>query len=114
MQDFFTIEKNAQLSKWAYKNWTQEDADGSYAVAYKDANGDNWEVYAVSGDEGKDTGYYSVAYTNERTKEVVVAYRGTDDIKDTASDIQIALGQNLPNQYVVKWGLKWGRATITI
>ncbi|WP_224746969.1 hypothetical protein [Pelovirga terrestris] len=89
---------NANLSEKAYTNWTQSDIENS-TVAYTDANGHNWTVYEVSETTGYDNGFYGVAFKNSITDEVVVSYRGTDGPQDITSDLQIAFGVNVPNQY---------------
>jgi hypothetical protein len=61
MSNFDTKQLNARLSDQAYTNWTQQDVDNG-TVAYTDDNGQDWVVYAVSGDTDSDTGFYGVAY----------------------------------------------------
>lgn len=46
------------------------------------------------------TGFAAMAVRNEATGEIVIAYRGTDGIKDlTGSDLQLALQNEVPDQY---------------
>jgi hypothetical protein len=46
-----------------------------------------------------DTGFAAMAVRNDATGEIVIAYRGTDGLKDlTDSDLQLAL-QKVPDQY---------------
>jgi len=96
--DSFEQQLNANLSEKAYTNWTQSDVDNE-TVAFTDSNGQSWTVYAVSEAISYNSGFYGVAFKNEDTKEVVVAYRGTDGFGDITPDLQIAFGTNVPNQY---------------
>lgn len=46
------------------------------------------------------TGFAALALRNESTGEIVIAYRGTDGIKDlTGSDLQLALQNDVPKQH---------------
>lgn len=46
------------------------------------------------------TGFAAMAVRNEITGEIVVAYRGTDGLKDlTGSGLQLALQNDVPGQY---------------
>jgi hypothetical protein len=98
MLDFKSVQINANLSQRAYTNWSQTDVE-TQTIAFTDSNNDNWEVYAISGNTGYNDGYYGVAFRNTQTDEVVVSFRGTDGPRDVTPDLQIAFGQNLPNQY---------------
>ncbi|MCK5916321.1 MAG: DUF2974 domain-containing protein, partial [Deltaproteobacteria bacterium] len=89
---------NAQLSEKAYSDFDQSDVDNA-TTAYTDSNGSDWTVYAVSETGSYDSGFSGVAFRNVDTKEVVVAYRGTDGPRDVTPDLQAGLGQNVPNQY---------------
>jgi len=47
---------------------------------------------------GQDSfGFFASAYLHENGKELIVAYRGTDDLSDAATDVAIFLGK-YPNQ----------------
>ncbi|SEA83619.1 Protein of unknown function [Desulfuromusa kysingii] len=89
---------NAQLSEKAYSDFDPTDVDNA-TTAFTDSNGSDWTVYTVSETSGYNTGFSGVAFRNEDTKEVVVAYRGTDGPRDVTPDLQAGLGQNVPNQY---------------
>ena len=85
----------AEFSKDAYNTYTEADvAAGNASFTMKDDS--NWKVLKVSKDEA--TGYYGAAYLNEATGEIVVAYRGTQELGDVIPDIQIGVS-NVPNQY---------------
>ena len=44
-------------------------------------------------------GFYATAYVHDNRKEMIVAYRGTDDVSDAITDVDILLGK-YPNQAV--------------
>jgi hypothetical protein len=45
-------------------------------------------------------GFSAIALRNEATGEIVVSYRGTDGVRDlTGSDFQLALQNDVPEQY---------------
>lgn len=47
-----------------------------------------------------DIGFAAIAVRNEVTGEIVIAYRGTDGLKDfNNSNLQLALQNDVPNQY---------------
>lgn len=47
-----------------------------------------------------DIGFAAIAVRNEATGEIVIAYRGTDGLKDfTNSNLQLALQNDVPDQY---------------
>ncbi len=61
-----------------------------------------WSVLKTSEQlfSGSETGFAALALRNEATGETVVAYRGTDGIRDlTSSDMQLALQNDVPEQY---------------
>lgn len=96
---FALFAKSCYLKKYGnedvhYNN--AKDALIDWAMIY-DQNVEQWEV--ITDVEGIDTngvssewaGFQAVAYKNEITKEIVIAYRGTDSLLDgIISDVQIA------------------------
>ncbi|BBP04401.1 hypothetical protein TPL01_21200 [Sulfuriferula plumbiphila] len=57
-----------------------------------------WTLLAAT--SSTKTGFAAMAVRNDTTGEIVVAYRGTDGIKDlTGSDLQLALQNDVPGQY---------------
>lgn len=86
---------NADLSNKAYTTFTQEDIGSTFTGT----DGKTWEVYAVSGNTQAANGFYGVAFRNTETKDVVTAFRGTDQLGvDGWTDLQIGMA-NVPNQY---------------
>jgi Ca2+-binding RTX toxin-like protein len=57
---------------------------------------ETWVFLLQSGDPGQ-PGYYGAAYFNARTKEVVLVNRGTNDLADLVTDMQMALDK-IPDQ----------------
>ena len=51
---------------------------------------DTWVFLFGSGPRDQ-PGYYGAAYFNERTKEVVLVNRGTNDLADLVTDMQMVL-----------------------
>ena len=57
---------------------------------------ETWVFLRESGSSNQ-PGYYGAAYFNERTKEVVLVNRGTNDLADLVTDMQMALDK-VPDQ----------------
>lgn len=73
-----------------------KDINNQWQVVQKDYYG-NGELHSIV--ENDITGFGAMAYVNEQTKEVVITYRGTNDIEDSSfNNLNIAIGK-IPNQY---------------
>lgn len=59
---------------------------------------DGWVKVDIPGGSKPETGFFAEAYRNQETGEVVVSFRGTDDLKDFTPDGAIML-QTAANQY---------------
>lgn len=55
--------------------------------------------YKIIGTDNQPNGFSATAFQNVSTGEIVIAYKGTDDLKDlTQADMALAL-QKVPDQY---------------
>lgn len=69
-------------------------ADAGYGQGFAPIG---WEIIKTASNSL--SGFAATAFRNNDTGEIVVSYRGTDDLKDmTASDLSLAL-QKTPEQY---------------
>lgn len=64
---------------------------------WKKLNSEGWNILQTS--EEIDNDYYGIAFKNDKTKQIIIAHRGSANLSIIMKDIQI-LGSHEPEQYI--------------
>lgn len=89
LSDDTDIKGLAGLSAKAYGSFKQEDVDQHTKVG---------EYTVISPTKAKDNGFAATAF-KDKNGNIVIAYRGSDDVRDIKSDLEMVNDTELPEQF---------------